>query len=359
MSDPSRAPEKSVVAFAQQAMAFLAASLPAGESEEPDEEVTLEQLAGDGSTRRIYRACLAGLRAIVVYNPLPANRSHPDENDGFLAVREFLDRRGVRVPAFYVADLAHGLLLIEDLGDERLHDRLRRAGWDADGGRLYEDAVRALVAMQRPAAPPFDPSWAPNPAYTEEFVVAAEARYFHDELVRGRAGFADDFAAVEAECRALARAALAAPDRVPMHRDYQSRNLMVAGRTLAVIDFQGARLGPPEYDLAALLYDPYAGMPDGVRETLIRLYLREAAAAGVPGVPAEPDDPWRLRFRANAANRLMQALGAFAKLGGRRGRPGFLEHIPGGLVFLDRVLGESGCSRLSDLVARLRQSPTV
>jgi aminoglycoside/choline kinase family phosphotransferase len=354
MSDASRETEEPVRAFARRSMAFLASDRAAG-------DVVLERLAGDGSTRRIYRARLAGLAAVVVHNPLPADRTRPDENDGFLAVREFLDQRGVRVPAFYLADLARGLLLIEDLGDERLQDRLRRDGWGAGPcRRLYEDAVRSLVAMQRPAAPPFDPSWAPNPAYTEDFVVASEARYFHDELVRGRAGLADDFAAVEPECRALARAALAAPERVFLHRDYQSRNLMVVGRALAVIDFQGARLGPPEYDLASLLYDPYAAMPDEVRDAMVRHYLPEAAAAGVPGVPAEPDDEWRRRFRANAANRLMQALGAFAKLGGRLGRPGFLEHIPQGLVFLDRVLGEfDDCPRLGDLVARLRQRPTA
>lgn len=342
--------------FAERAVSLL---LPGD-----DAPLTLDRLAGDGSTRSIYRAQLAGLRAVAVHNPLPADRPHPDENEGFLAVREFLDRRGVRVPAFYVADLPHGCLLLEDLGDERLYDRVRRLGWgtpDAPTGELirwYEQAIEHLILMQRPATPTFDPSIAPNPPYTEEFVLSTEARYFHDELVRGFAGQAADFDAIEPECRRLAHEALADPARVFMHRDYQSRNLMLAGDSLAVIDFQGARLGPPEYDLAALLYDPYVAMPGPIREQLVRRYLREASASRVPGAPTAPDEAWRRRFQANAADRLMQALGAFAKLGGRFGRPGFVEHIPEGLRSLEDALrGLGDFPSLSRLTAKLRREP--
>lgn len=366
-ASPDRELPPELLAFAERAMVFLAtATRRAGADEEPlpadAETLTLVPLAGDGSTRSIYRARLSGLRAVAVRNPLAAGRPHPDENEGFLAVREFLDQRGVRVPAFYVADLEHGFLLLEDLGDERLHDRVRRLGWggpDSLNGELvgwYEQAISLLILMQRPSTPAFDPSIAPNPAYTEAFVLATEARYFHGELVRGFAGHAGDFATIEPECRRLAQESLADPARVFMHRDYQSRNLMLSGEWLAVIDFQGARLGPPEYDLAALLYDPYVAMPAPVRERLIRLYLRVASGYRVPGAPPLPNKVWRRRFLANAANRLMQALGAFAKLGGRFGRPGFVEHIPEGLRSLEGVLVELGdAPSLAGLVADLRR----
>jgi aminoglycoside/choline kinase family phosphotransferase len=334
--DPGgRDEEAARLEFARHAMALLA---------DADATLEIEPLAGDGSARRIYRARLAGLSAILVANPPPPEGPRPDENEGFLAVREFLDQRGVRVPAFYVADLASGLLLLEDLGDERLHDRVRRAGWGAPEGlsELYRSAIRHLVRMQAPHSPAFDMTLVSNPPYTEEFVLRQEARYFHEEMVRGLARRADDFAAVESECRALARLALGAPARVFMHLDYQSRNLMLTGPDVAVIDFQGARLGPPEYDLAALLFDPYADMPGRVREALVLAYLEDAAAAGVPGIDAEPTEAWRRRFHANAANRLMQALGAFAKLGGRMGRPGFLEHVPAGLRGLSGTLRRLG-----------------
>lgn len=344
--------------------------------------LTWTRLAGDGSTRRIFRASREGVSAVAVANPLPAVRTRPDENDSFLAAREYLHQCGVRVPEVFAADLERGFLLLEDLGDLRLYDTLRGGG---DPEPRYREALQLLVRMQIPRGPAFRPDLVANPPYTPEFVVDREARYFHEELVRGLRGSDHAFAEIEPECRRLAVAAVAgapaasaldaaalrARRPVFLHRDYQSRNLMVTGDALVVIDFQGARLGPPEYDLAALLYDPYASLEEERRERLLAFYLGEASRAGVPGIPAIPVAPdsarpstprsvkelapgWRLTFLANAANRLMQALGAYAKLGGRERRPGFLEHIPSGLRALAAVLTEEGqCPALRELVSRL------
>jgi aminoglycoside/choline kinase family phosphotransferase len=369
-------------AFAARAMALL---IDPTADEPGTAELAITPLAGDGSARTIYRVRRAGLQTVLVSNPLPPGRSRPDENDGFLAVREYLQHRRVRVPGFYAADLEAGLMLLEDLGDTRLYDRVRdgRARPD-DFLPLYEHALRALVAMQAPGLPAFRLAMVPNPPYTEGFVLDQEARYFHEEFVRGYAGCDLAFEAIEEDCRALARSALCGVDwsQLPpaepldraaweslsyaeathaglvfMHRDYQSRNLMIAGGTPAVIDFQGARLGPPEYDLASLLYDPYTALDESLRERLIGFYLGVAAAAGVPGASdcaVGPSPEWRQRFHANAANRLMQALGAYAKLGGRFGRPGFIEHMPAALEGLSAALSraEAG-ARLRDLVAEL------
>ncbi|MFH1144953.1 MAG: phosphotransferase [Candidatus Eisenbacteria bacterium] len=372
--------EPELLRFLEKSLSLLQGSA----SPSPD----LDRLAGDGSTRRIYRIRGGGVPAVLVLNPLPAGRAHPDENEAFLAVRQFLDRRGVRVPRFFAADIERGYLLLEDLGDERLFDLIRRDGWPAPDGessatRLYQQAIVLLIAMQVRREPFFHSAWTSNPAYTEEFILEMEAAYFHREFVeresleqnrprtapagsppRGPGGSCDGepgrrFRDVEPECRSLARTALACPERPFMHRDFQSRNLMVCGGSLVVIDFQGARHGPAEYDLAALLYDPYAAMPGWVRERMIAYYLDAAAVAGVPGLPTGRSDvelrAWRRRLLANAADRMMQALGAYGKLGLRLGRPGFREHIPQALAGLDGILDELDCCpRLHALVRSLR-----
>jgi aminoglycoside/choline kinase family phosphotransferase len=356
--------DQSLSSFVARAMTLI------GES--PD-TLTFQPLAGDGSNRKVYRIRCGGFEAIAVSNPLPPERIHPDENEGFLAVRDYLQQRRVRVPALYAADIDRGYLLLEDLGDQRLYDLVRakdevirpRAFHHSD---LYENALHSLILMQQPGVPSFRPERVSNPSYTADFILDQESSYFHRELVRGMAGRIETFQLIESECRRIARTALASPHATPhatphdfvfMHRDYQSRNLMVVGGALAVIDFQGARFGPAEYDLAALLYDPYVTMPESTRVELIHLYTREASGAGVAGIPnsltGESWQIWERRMLANAANRLMQALGAFAKLGGRLQRPGFVEHIPQGLYNLGAVLTSLGdCPRLLALVEDLR-----
>ncbi|MCK4413049.1 MAG: phosphotransferase [Candidatus Eisenbacteria sp.] len=322
----------------------------------------LTPLAGDGSRRRIYRVHRAGLRTVAVANPLPADRVHPDENEAFLAVREYLHRRNIRVPRFYAADLGRGFLLLEDLGDERLSDRVEAEDW-RDTYVLYKQAVQILVRMQAPGTPGYRADWTSNPAYTEDFIVEQEAGYFHRELALGAAESAEPFAGIEPECRRLAGLALGAEtagtrgvsESVFMHRDFQSRNLMVSLEGLAVIDFQGARLGPPGYDLAALLCDPYVHLPAQHRDEFVALYRQEAGRAGVRAVVEMTADGWRAHFLANAANRLMQALGAFAKLGIHEGRPGFSEHVPAGLALLAEILDALGeTPRLRRLVRELQ-----
>jgi aminoglycoside/choline kinase family phosphotransferase len=77
---------------------------------------------------------------------------------------------------------------------------------------------------------------------------------------------------------------LAALDRTFVHRDYQSRNLMVIedakGRAdLVWIDFQDALLGPRVYDLVALLGDSYQTFTRDFIEARLGEYAEEAGIA--------------------------------------------------------------------------------
>ncbi|MFC1572006.1 aminoglycoside phosphotransferase family protein [Candidatus Eisenbacteria bacterium] len=363
--------------FVERVMPLLAGTEPAvpDQADAAADRLQLTPLAGDGSNRKIFRAALRGVTAVAVSNPLAAERVHPDDNESFYAVQDHLKRCKVRVPAIFAADTEHGMFLLEDLGDVRLYDLVRAGEGASDPAQrcdpeiLYNDAVDVLVRIQAAGGPIFDPESVGNPPYDERFVLEEEARYFHDELIRGLAGIGHAFVEIEAECRQLAWEAISgtgepsADAPVFMHRDFQSRNLMVAGGSLIVIDFQGARLGPPQYDLASLLLDPYAALPAALREKLLLRYLRGASDHHVPGTPAVDANAtslqelgpqvqtWFSRFLANGANRLMQALGAYAKLGGRLHRPGFLENISTGLRLLESVLQQRGdCARLLELV---------
>lgn len=242
----------------------------------------------------------------------------------------------MRVPRLEAFDPPTGRALLEDLGDLHLADLRREAdhAGDADGlarvRAAYEEAVDLLVRMQAPASAVFDPARTHNPDYDEAFILQYEAGYFLGEMARTFCGLTPapgEEAAVREECRAWARRALEGEPRCFLHRDFQSRNLMVTPRGLAVIDVQGARLGPPEYDLASLVEDPYVDLPAEWRDSLLERYHEQTAdrAKGEDRARA------RRRYQACVVNRLLQALGAFAYLGGTLGKPGFLEHAPAAL----------------------------
>ena len=121
-----------------------------------------------------------------------------------------------------------------------------------------------------------------------------------------------------------------------VHRDYHSRNLMVAAeRNPGVIDFQDALRGPIGYDLVSLLKDCYICWPRErvlrVGERLSRRCCDRAAAAS-----AAARRQFLRWFDLIGVQRHIKVLGIFARLWYRDGKPGYLRDLP---LTLDYVAG--------------------
>ena len=114
---------------------------------------------------------------------------------------------------------------------------------------------------------------------------------------------------------------LAGEGRVLCHRDYHSRNLMVSGHELFIIDFQDARLGPNTYDLVSLLRDCYVDMSPDLFGRLTERF-REAAAPD--------DDAARFAERVDAmgVQRHLKALGTFGYQAVARANRSYAQYVP-------------------------------
>src|SRR5208337_2062155 len=135
----------------------------------------------------------------------------------------------------------------------------------------------------------------------------------------------------EAELSALADR-LAGGRGCLIHRDLQSRNVMIRDGAPFFIDFQGMRNGCASYDLGSLLCDPYVSLSDADREELLSFYY---------GLSKQDVDrvAFDNAFWEASAQRLMQALGAYGFLGLEKGLDDFIAHIPAGLDNLLRATG--------------------
>ncbi|MFZ4717315.1 MAG: phosphotransferase, partial [Chthoniobacterales bacterium] len=126
---------------------------------------------------------------------------------------------------------------------------------------------------------------------------------------------------------------LASRPRQLVHRDFQSQNILIRGGDAAFIDFQGMRPGLAQYDLASLLCDPYVEIAAGERDHLLDYYKRILSGSGID-VCGEFDRV----FWQCAAQRLMQALGAYGFLSIHRGKPAFRAHVAPALIRLREAL---------------------
>jgi aminoglycoside/choline kinase family phosphotransferase len=116
-------------------------------------------------------------------------------------------------------------------------------------------------------------------------------------------------------------ATLAAEPRVLCHRDYHSRNLMLHGGELYIIDFQDARMGPDTYDLVSLLRDSYVDLPEQTVSDLLAYFV---ALKGQTGHESE----FRRRFDVMALQRNLKALGTFGYQTTARRNPVYIQYIP-------------------------------
>ncbi len=309
----------------------------------PEIGLTLAPVGRGGSDRGYFRGTVSGRDPFILmrYNRLR------EENNYYAAIARFLEGIGIAVPALFGEDPERGFLLMEDLGDADLFS-LRNAP-PAIRRDLYERTLGLAARLHA-----FPPERLPGglrlmPGFSPE-LYRWERDYFREQCVGKVCGICLDAAAGEAleqELAALAVRLLDAP-AVLVHRDLQSQNVMVRGGSPFLIDFQGMRPGSPFYDLGSLLYDPYVEIGEELRTALLKYYYDLTA-------PATGWGPFRESFLLAAAQRLMQALGAYGFLGLGKGKRPFLAHIPPALDRLIAVTQEAGTlPRLHGLARRCR-----
>jgi aminoglycoside/choline kinase family phosphotransferase len=314
----------------------------------PCEFIALSALAGDASNRRYFRISLQAAPSSLILMQLADPEAFKKSEEAvsgtssqimelpFLNVLRHLRRTGVTVPQLQYYDREAGLLYLEDFGDLTLAEACRHAD-RSKLETLYRQAVDQLVQFQVKGTTPPDPRCIAFHRHFDVPLLMWEFDHFLEYGITARLGkpmAPADEAAIRAEFRRLAEL-LAGQPQVFVHRDYHSRNLMVDGARMGIIDFQDALMGPATYDLASLLKDAYIELDEAVVDGLIDHYLNGLAAQG---------QGWRDRagfrrlFDLTSIQRNLKAAGRFVYIDQVKHNPKFLPDIPRVLGYVKRNL---------------------
>lgn len=292
----------------------------------PRQPVQWERLEGDGSDREWFRLRGEEGTLVAADHGLRAD-SRVTEAEAFALIGAHLAGCGAAVPTVHFADRFAGLVFVEDLGGSHLQAAVR-AERDRDAVRsIYRNVIDALAHMAVAGARGFDPGWAwQSPRFDREVVLERECRYFCERFLAGHAGVAAAFDDFRHEFERLAGGIVQHAVDGFLHRDVQSRNIMLRGGRPYFIDFQGGRIGPVQYDLASLLIDPYVQLTADDQA-----WLYDYAAARFARSLAIDPDGFRQGYEHCALSRNLQALGAFAFLARVKHKPRFEAYIPAAL----------------------------
>lgn len=241
-----------------------------------------------------------------------------EDNERFVPVAQVLKQARLRVPAILHERMRYRVALVEDLGDVDLLSLKDRPFEEREP--YYRSALKqvdrlfyAKIPKDFALMPPFDAA-----------MYRWEQTYFTDHFVEGFLG--KNGAAILAHPAMVALAErLGKVAKHLVHRDFQSQNLMLRDGEAWMIDFQGLRRGRQEYDLASLVFDPYMAHSADEREQILAIWEDIADERPEMGL-----------FHECAAQRLMQALGAYAKIVQSGGDTWYRQHMGNAL----RLLGE-------------------
>jgi NDP-sugar pyrophosphorylase family protein len=306
------------------------------------------QLIGTGgSDRKYFRVEEHGETAVLM-------QCLQDDSDfeRHIHSTSFFHGHMVPVPELKRYDFLKKQAVFEDAGDLSLYSWLTCPRDDRTIEHLYKKGIDGLLRIHRIGSDSAaDVSFLKERTFDHAYF-RWETDYFMQRFVKGLMNVnIENTGGIDRELNDLAKLAASFPQTV-VHRDFQAQNIMIMnGRDIRIIDFQGARMGPPAYDVASLLWDPYYRLKDALRNDLLSYYVDE-----MTGADGNFDqNAFMKSFLPCRLQRHMQALGAYGFLSLVKGKKYFLKFVPEGLRLLKEETAEVGDTypELRALVQRL------
>jgi len=276
------------------------------------------QLGGSG--RKVIRLSSEKVTAIGILYDVR------EENVAFLEFSRHFRRHGLPVPEIYADDLSHGAYLEEDFGSttlfEFLSDHRDGATIAPEAVAAYRKVVAVLPRFQVEADRDLNYKVCYPRASFDRQSIAWDLNYFKYYFLR-LAGIPFNEQALEDDFSRLTKFLLSASRDYFLYRDFQSRNIMLRDSQPFFLDYQGGRKGALQYDIASLLYDAKADLPQELRQQLLDHYLDSVA-----GFLDLDRSVFMQFYYAYVYVRIMQALGAYGFRGFYERKAHFLQSVP-------------------------------
>jgi len=278
-----------------------------------------------GSDRKYFRVKKNGRSVVLMKCP-----EGDADYDRHIELTLFFRKHSLPVPELIGRDPGRKMAVFEDAGGLSLYSWLKCRRAEDKQEEIYRKALDFLILLHTSVTEHVRECPSLQDRRFDYDHIRWETGYFVERFVKGVAGIQiGDAGALNDNFQSLALKVNSFSKTI-VHRDFQSQNIMVRGGNPVVLDYQGARLGPPAYDIVSLLWDPYYRLSCSTRERLLSYYTGKMSADAQWFNEKEFGEtllPCRMQ-------RHMQALGAYGFLSSVKGKNYFLKYIPEGLRLL-------------------------
>ncbi|MCB0805225.1 MAG: phosphotransferase [Bacteroidales bacterium] len=290
----------------------------------------IEMLAGSGSNRKYFRVFHGNTSHIGVVG------EDSGENDAFVYFSGHFVDKGLPVPEVLVYSRKDKTYLQNDLGDLSLFGLLMqepdRKNLSEPIKSLYKKSLEMLVNFQVEGAYGIDFEKCYPVGEFDRQAMQWDLNYFKYYYLKARNILFNEHS-LETDFQVLLDFLLESPSVYFMYRDFQARNILIKDGEPWFIDFQGGRKGPLQYDVASILFQAKADLPESFRKEMLSFYLQELRKK----IPVDEND-FKNRYYGFVLLRTLQVLGAYGFRGFFEQKPHFVESTTFALNNLDWLI---------------------
>ena len=279
----------------------------------------IDRLPQAGSERHYFRLHTAKNNYIATYG------ANIKENAAFIYFSNQFQQQQLSTSQILYCSADNKIYFQQDFGDVSLLNQLEENGFSDPIYLLFKKSLQQLAQLQVKGDEVIDYSKCLTNAEFGKQAILADLLYFKyyflDALRRpyDKQKLLNDF-------EALSDFLSQTEYKYFMFRDFQSRNIMVTPDSeVHFIDYQGGMKGAPQYDVASLLWQAKANLPDQWKQLLLEDYID--AFEKLVNRPVDRD-LFRSQYNGYVLIRLLQVLGAYGFRGLFERKAHFLTSIP-------------------------------
>jgi len=265
--------------------------------------VSVDLLPQSGSERRYFR--LHGKEGSVI----GTYGANIPENETFIYFSRQFKEKSLAVPEILAVSADKMFYLQEDFGNVSLLNHLESKGFTNEVYELFKKSLEALALLQIKGDDGLDYKTycLTNTEFGKQAIMSDllyYKYYFLDALRKpyDKQKLIEDF-------EALSNYLTHTEYKYFMFRDFQSRNIMITpDNAVHFIDYQGGMKGAPQYDVASMLWQARANLPDEWKNNLLEDYMN--SFENITGQNIDKGI-FRSQYNGYVLIRILQVLGAY------------------------------------------------
>jgi aminoglycoside/choline kinase family phosphotransferase len=313
-------------------------------------DINISALPQSGSDRKYFRITDGNKTVIGAYNPVP------EENEAFIGFSKHFISKRLPVPDIFGYLPERFVYYLQDLGDINMFTWLQNNdfNFNREAEETYSRILEKLILFQINGIKDLNLELCyPHKSFDRQSMMW-DMNYFKYMFLKLVAVTFNE-RRLEHDFNLLADFLLQTKQDYFLYRDFQSANVMIKNGEPWFIDYQGGRKGAPQYDVASLLYDAKAHIPEDSQKRLLDRHVDNFCS-----VTRESKEEFRGYYAGFSMIRLMQALGAFGFRGLYEKKPTFTGSIVPAVKLLVQIIDSGSMPvKLPELYQTVKLVPDV